>query len=232
VGSDTSGKNRGLGDTICGRFARINTAREIEIEFNLDQVEIKLAPSYNIAPTHEVAVIIKNGASKLTAMRWGLIPFWAKDESIGSKLINARAETVDEKPSYKHSFQKRRCLIVANGFYEWQHRGKSKQPFFIHLKDNKPFCFAGIYDNWNSANGEKITTCSIITTDASQEIKSIHPRMPVMVKREDFSIWLKNFSLHEVKKLLVPYSADLEYYEVSMDVNSPSNNYSELIKPI
>lgn len=217
---------------MCGRFARINTAREIEIEFNLDQVEIELPPSYNIAPTHDIAVIIEHGQSILTAMRWGLIPFWAKDESIGSKLINARAETVDEKPSYKHSFQKRRCLIVANGFYEWQHRGKSKQPFFIHLKDNKPFCFAGIYDNWNSANGEKITTCSIITTDASQDIKSIHPRMPVMVKREDFSVWLKNSDPHELKKLLVPYSQNLEFQEVSTDVNFPVNNYPELIKPI
>ncbi len=217
---------------MCGRFARINTAREIKEEFNLDQIEIELPPSYNIAPTQDVAVIVENGQSKLTAMRWGLIPYWAKDESIGSKLINARGETVDEKPSFRHSFQKRRCLIVANGFYEWQHRGKEKIPFFIHLKEKKLFCFAGIFDNWKSLEGESITSCSIITTDASQDLKTIHPRMPVILKREDFSVWLKNSNPHELKKLLVPYSVDLEYFEVSKDVNSPLNNYSELIEAI
>jgi len=217
---------------MCGRFARINTTKEIKEIFNIDQIEIELKPSYNIAPTQDVAVIVENGQSKLTAMRWGLIPFWAKYESIGSKLINARGETVDERPSFRHSFEKRRCLIVANGFYEWQHRGKGEYPFFIHIKGNKPFCFAGIYDNWNSPDGEKITSCCIITTDASQEIKSIHPRMPVILKREDFSVWLKNSNPHELKKLLVPYSQNLEFQRVSSDVNSPTNNYSELIKQI
>ncbi len=217
---------------MCGRFARINTAKEIKEIFNLDQIEIELEPSNNIAPTQDVAVILdENGGSKLTAMRWGLIPFWAKDIAIGSKLINARSETIDEKPSFKHSFQKRRCLIVANGFYEWQKRGTQKFPYFIHLKDNKPFCFAGIYDNWKSPVGEKVISCSIITTDASQVIKSIHPRMPVILSESDFSMWFNNRNVKELKQLLVPYShSDLDFYEVSQEVNSPANNYPELIE--
>ena len=217
---------------MCGRFARINTAKEIKDIFNLDQIEIELQPSYNIAPTQDVAVIIEDGQLKLTAMRWGLIPFWAKDITIGSKLINARSETIDEKPSFKYSFQKRRCLIMANGFYEWQKQGAKKFPYFIHLKDNKPFCFAGIYDNWKSPDGEKVTSCSIITTDASQVIKSIHPRMPVILSEKDFSMWFKNSDLKELKQLLIPYSqSDLDFHEVSPEVNSPTNNSAELIKP-
>jgi len=217
---------------MCGRFARINTAKEIMEIFNLDQIEIELGPSYNIAPTQDVAVIIENGSSILTAMRWGLIPFWAKDISIGSKLINARAETVDEKPSFKYSFQKRRCLIVANGFYEWQKRGSNKFPYFIHLKDNKPFCFAGIYDNWKSPDGDKITSCSIITIDAIKSLRTIHPRMPVILPRENFALWFKNSDANALKQLLIPYTKnDLDYYEVSMDVNSPANNYPDLIEP-
>ena len=179
---------------MCGRFARINTTKEIKEIFNLDQIEIELKPSYNIAPTQDVAVIIENGNSKLTAMRWGLIPFWVKDISIGSKLINARSETIDEKPSFKHSFQKRRCLIVASGFYEWQKRGSNKSPYFIHFKDKKSFCFAGIYDNWKSPDGDKITSCSIITTKASDNLKNIHHRMPVIIPENNFSLWFKNIS--------------------------------------
>jgi len=217
---------------MCGRFARINTAKEIKDIFNLDQIEIELGPSYNIAPTQDVAVIIEDGTSKLTAMRWGLIPFWAKNISIGSKLINARGETVDEKPSFKYSFHKRRCLIIANGFYEWRKRGSNKFPYFIHLKDKKPFCFAGIYDNWKSPDGEKITSCSIITIDATKNLKNIHPRMPVILPRENFALWFKNNDTNTLKQLLVPYQEhELDFYEVSTDVNSPANNYPELIEP-
>ena len=216
---------------MCGRFARINTAKEIKEFFNLDQIEIELGPSYNIVPTQDVAVIIENGNSILTAMRWGLIPFWAKDMAIGSKLINARSETIDEKPSFKYSFQKRRCLIVANGFYEWQKRGSNKFPYFIHLKDNKPFCFAGIYDNWKSPTGEKITSCSIITTDAIKSLKTIHPRMPVILSRENFALWFNNSDTNALKQLLIPYTkSNLDFYEVSTDVNSPANDYPELIE--
>jgi putative SOS response-associated peptidase YedK len=216
---------------MCGRFARINTAKEIKEIFNLDQIEIELKPSYNIAPTQDVAVILENGDSKLAAMRWGLIPFWAKDIAIGAKLINARSETIDEKPSFKYSFQKRRCLIVANGFYEWQKRGVKKFPYFIHLKDNQPFCFAGIYDNWKSPEGDKFTSCSIITTDASKAIKSIHQRMPVILSEKDFSMWFKNRDIQELKKLLIPYSKErIEFHEVSEEVNSPRNDNAELIK--
>ncbi len=217
---------------MCGRFARINTAKEIKEFINLDQIEIQLGPSYNVAPTQDVAVIIENGCSTLTAMRWGLIPFWAKDISIGSKLINARGETVDEKPSFKYSFQKRRCLIVANGFYEWQKLGSNKTPYYVHLKDKHLFCFAGIYDNWKSPDGNKITSCSIITTDAIKSLKTIHPRMPVILPRENFSLWFKNNDTNTLKQLLIPYQEhDLDFYEVSTDVNSPANNYSDLIEP-
>jgi len=215
---------------MCGRFARINTAKEINEIFNLDQIEIELGPSYNIAPTQDVAVIIENGSSVLTAMRWGLIPFWAKDTAIGSKLINARAETVDGKPSFKYSFQKRRCLIVANGFYEWQKLGSNKTPYYVHLKDKHLFCFAGIYDNWKSPDGEKITSCSIITTEASDNLKNIHPRMPVILSESSFSMWFNNNDINTLKQLLIPYQEhDLDFYEVSTDVNSPANDYPELI---
>ena len=217
---------------MCGRFVRINTPKEIKEIFNLDQIEIELKPSYNIAPTQDVAVIIENGNSKLTAMRWGLIPFWVKDISIGSKLINARSETIDEKSSFKHSFQKRRCLIVASGFYEWQKRGSNKSPYFIHFKDKKSFCFAGIYDNWKSPDGDKITSCSIITTKASDNLKNIHHRMPVIIPENNFSLWFKNSDTNTLKQLLIPYTKnDLDFYEVSTEVNSTKNNYPELIDP-
>jgi len=217
---------------MCGRFARINNAKEIKEIFNLDQIEIELGPSYNIAPTQDVAVILEKGQSKLTSMGWGLIPFWAKDIAIGSKLINARAETIDEKPSFKYSFQKRRCLIIANGFYEWQKRGSNKFPYFIHLKDNKPFCFAGIYDNWKSPDGDKITSCSIITTDATKNLRTIHPRMPVILSESNLSLWFNNSDTNALKQLLIPYSKEkIEFYEVARDVNSTANNYPELIAP-
>ncbi len=141
----------------------------------MTQVSCDLGPSYNVAPTQKVAVVITDGVKQLVPVRWGLVPSWAKEISIGSKMINARAETITEKASYRNAFKKRRCLVVADGFYEWQDLGGTKRPVYIRLKSGRPFGFAGLYQVWNSPEGEAIITCTIITTEANENYEA-YPR--------------------------------------------------------
>jgi len=212
---------------MCGRFTFIDID-EIRERFKAEPIDLK--PNYNVAPTQEVAVIHTNG--QLAMFRWGLIPFWAKDPSIGNKLINARAETVDEKPSFKHSLQRKRCLVVADGFYEWKKEGPNKRPYRITLKDNGLFGFAGLWDTWKSLIGDIVNSCSIITTTPNELMSSIHDRMPVILTRDSERVWLDQSIVdsHLLKSLLVPYPADLmNAYEVSTLVNSPRNNGSECL---
>lgn len=207
----------------------------IQLAFDLQDVSVKVAPSYNIAPTHAVLTVVQRaGSKKLELMQWGLIPSWAKDASIGSKMINARAETVAEKPSFKQSLIKRRCIIVADGFYEWRAEGKNKTPMFIHLKSQAPFGMAGLYDTWKSPEGKMVTTCTIITTSANEMMKSIHDRMPVVLSKEAQRVWLDaNIQdAGELTGLLKPYPTDeMQAYAVSPMVNSPRNNSRECIEP-
>src|SRR2546423_1783444 len=169
---------------MCGRFVRKRSSILLAREFNAEQISDELQPSFNIAPTHNVAVVVDDDGRKLLSMRWGLVPSWATDPTIGSKLINARAETLSQKAAFKNAFITRRCLVLADGFYEWEKTGGHKTPMFIHLKSGRPFGFAGLYETWRPPLGDALVTCTIITTEANELVSPIHDRMPVIVPRE------------------------------------------------
>jgi putative SOS response-associated peptidase YedK len=220
---------------MCGRFTQTQSVPKIAQEFGVEQVSCELEPSYNIAPTQKVAVVITDGVKQLVPVRWGLVPSWAKDISIGSKMINARAETITEKASYRRAFKKRRCLVVADGFYEWQEVGGTKRPVYIRLKSGKPFGFAGLYEVWKSPEGEEVTTCTIITTEANDLMRPIHERMPVIIPKRDEDKWLNPNTEDQghLLKLLRPYPAEeMEAYPVSKRVNSPKNNTAACIEKL
>ena len=220
---------------MCGRFTLHTDLEQIQKVFKLDEIAAEPEPSYNVAPTQPVyAIVDHDGKSSLSRMRWGLIPFWAKDASIGSKMINARAETLAEKASFKRPFKSQRCLIVADGFYEWRKDGAVKIPTYIHLKSGKPFGFAGLYDTWKAPDGELVTSCTIITTTPNELMQAIHDRMPVIVPTRSHQTWLDpaNQDIAKLTALLVPYKAtEMEAWPVARLVNSPANNTAELIKP-
>jgi len=219
---------------MCGRFVTKSEIFVIKKLFDIKEVRSGLSPSYNIAPSQDVAVVVKEGVNKLIRSRWGFIPSWSKDESVGYKLINARAETVAAKPMFKGAFEKHRCLIVADGFYEWKKTGREKTPFYITLGSGEPFGFAGLYNIWTSPEGRHIWTCTIITTDANGLIKPIHNRMPVIVPRDKQDLWLTNDAdKTELFSILKRYpSRELTVHEVSRKVNSPRHDLPENILPI
>ena len=190
---------------MCGRFVIKSDLQQIQLAFNVTQVHAQVQPSYNIAPTQPVATIVQREHQiALEAMRWGLIPAWAKDASIGAKMINARAEGIAEKPSFKRPLKSKRCLIVADGFYEWKKERARKIPMFIRLKSDAPFAFAGLYDVWQSAPDKTITSCAIITTRPNELMQTIHTRMPVILPKSAYSSWLNpaNQNLAELIALL------------------------------
>ncbi len=220
---------------MCGRFSRKATLQAIVDEFEIAEVNGEFVPSYNIAPGQDVAVILKNDTRKLGLLKWGLIPSWSKDPKIGNRMINARAETLAEKPSFKHPVRRKRCLIVADGFYEWKKEGKQKIPMYIFLKDQKPFVFAGLWDTWTSPEGKKVSTCTIITTEPNKFMEKIHNRMPVILPRDHIDIWLNREvqDEHRVLPLLKPYpEKEMDAYEVSRMVNSPKNNSPQVIQKV
>ncbi len=219
---------------MCGRFIVDSDEREITRTFRIKLAEATVQPSYNVAPTQPVLTVVqRDGQRVLASMRWGLIPVWAKDPLIGSKMINARAETVAEKPSFKRLLKSRRCLIVADGFYEWHKDGARKVPMFISVKPKHPIGFAGLYDTWTSPDGEKITSCTIITTHANDLMESIHSRMPVILPKTAYSRWLdpSNQDLDELSEILLPYSGKMQAYAVSTLVNAVGHNSPENIRP-
>ena len=219
---------------MCGRFVRKLYAETIADEFNVDEVDAELPPSYNVAPSQQVAVVMTDGRKRLVSMKWGLIPAWSDDPTIGNRLINARAETLTEKPSFREAFMRQRCLVIADGFYEWQKRGRTRQPFFIHLKAERPFGFAGLYDFWTSPKGELITTCTIITTEPNEMVKTLHDRMPAILAREFEDRWLDPYNPDQASliQMLHPYSAsEMAMHTVSPLVNSPANDSPECILP-
>lgn len=222
---------------MCGRFTSLLSPELLKIIFSVN-APISVTPRYNIAPSQTVTAIRQDseGHNQLFNPRWGLIPSWSKDTSIGNHTINARAETVHEKPAFRHAIRYRRCIIPASGFYEWVHKeGEKGAPLYIHLKDEQPMCFAGIWEHWKPEDGPEIESCSIITTSSNTLIKSIHDRMPVILHPGDFELWL-NRNMHDpeqLKQLYQPYPADLtEMYPVSPLVNSPRNTGPECIKPL
>jgi len=220
---------------MCGRFVRSSSIREIADYFNVVRPSFDFEPSYNVAPTQDIIIINNRGVKQLVKCHWGFIPAWAKDISIGYKMINARVETVTEKQSFKAAFKKHRCLVIANGFYEWQKDKKRKIPVYIHLKSGNPFGFAGLYNVWTSPEGEKICTCTILTTESNELISDIHDRMPVIVPRDKEDIWLdpKTEDVELLKGFLRPFpSEEMVLTRVSDRVNSPRYNSPENIKPL
>jgi putative SOS response-associated peptidase YedK len=188
---------------------------------------------YNIAPGRDIAIITKaGGQNRLSLCRWGFVPSWCKELNEGYKMINARAETVAEKPSFREAFRCQRCLVVADGFYEWKHEGGKKRPFYIHRRDGRPFGMAGLYNCWTSPEGDRVCTSTIITTDANEALAPIHDRMPVILAMDEAGLWLDP-AVHEKEKLLPVLKPcpddDLELYEVSASVNSPKNDSAENI---
>jgi len=227
---------------MCGRFTlakkKIDIINEYQQKFNWKIIDLSTknyAPNYNITPSQEVSVIYCDDLKVyFDYHQWGLIPRWAKDKKIGSKLINARVETVAEKPSFKDAFLFNRCLIIADGYFEWGTAGKEKIPYYFFLDEGKSFAFAGLRAVWQDT-GETIFSCSIITTEAKGKFKEIHPRMPVILKPEYEKDWI-NLELKDNDKLfeilMDNYNAKLNCCQVSKEINNPRNNGPELIKPV
>jgi putative SOS response-associated peptidase YedK len=216
------------GKDMCGRFVLISDLKNIQNNFDIQNISCEHQPSWNIVPNQSVPVVIcHNGINQLVCYRWGLIPSWSKDPSIANKLINARAETVDKKPSFKDAFKKRRCLIVADGFYEWKREGKSKIPLYFYLKSNRPFGFAGLYETWISPDKKEIKTCVIITTAANELIAPVHDRMPVILSREQERVWLDTnmVDVSGLLSILKPYPV----YEMNskQGIGPHSSNYQK-----
>jgi putative SOS response-associated peptidase YedK len=218
---------------MCGRYTLAITPEALADAFALSTVP-DFPRRYNIAPTQPVATIVQDGKTsrrKFRLMRWGLIPSWAKDPAIGNKLINARSETVQEKPSFRNAFKRRRCLIPADGFYEWQKvKGSSKQPYYFHLNDGKIFAFAGLWESWND-----IETCTILTTAANDLLQPVHDRMPVIVDPQLYDIWLAT-NIQDPDPLLPilePFSPDpMAAYPVGTWVNAASNDDPRCIEEL
>jgi|WetSurSiteA1Bulk_404760.scaffolds.fasta_scaffold01444_3 putative SOS response-associated peptidase YedK len=220
---------------MCGRFVRSSSIREISDYFNVGSPSFESEPSYNVAPAQDIIIINNLGVKQLVKCHWGFIPNWAKDLSVGYKMINARVETVTEKQSFKAAFRKHRCLVIANGFYEWQKDKKRKIPVYIHLKSGNLFGFAGLYNVWTSPEGEKICTCTILTTESNEIISAIHDRMPVIVPRYKEDIWLdpEIEDVELLKDFLRPFpSEEMVLTRVSDRVNSPRFNSPENINPL
>jgi putative SOS response-associated peptidase YedK len=222
---------------MCGRFTLTVDPAQLQEAFPWIDVPEEISPRFNIAPTQPVAVVANNGENRLEFFTWGLIPSWAKDPSIGSRMINARAETLAEKPAFRSAFRRRRCLVLADGFYEWKQEpgSKVKTPLYIRKIGHTPFAFAGLWEAWNSPDGSNILSCTIITTGPNQLLSDIHNRMPVILPTEAYSDWLDPSERRpeDLKDLLRPYpDGELEAYPVSRVVNSPSNEIPDCIKPI
>lgn len=219
---------------MCGRFTLTTDLERLEERFGFRAAALAYAPRYNIAPSQPVLAVIAAEERRAGFLRWGLIPSWAKDASMGDRLINARAETVAEKPSFRRALQKRRCLVLADGFYEWKKEGKRKTPMYVTLKGREPFGFAGLWETWRAPSGESIHSCTIITTAPNRLLETIHNRMPVILPREQETLWLDRTVEDPavLTAVLAPYPAEeMEAYAVSPVVNSPANDSPACIAP-
>lgn len=219
---------------MCGRFALTATPDAIQQAFDLAVPPVGLSPRYNIAPTQPVAVITNENPRELTFHNWGLIPSWSKDPSVASRMINARSETAADKPSFRTALRRRRCLIPADGFFEWQTRDGDRVPLFIHFQGRPVFAIAGLWEVWRSPAGDEIRTCTILTTEANAFMRPIHDRMPVILRREDYADWLfpGEAAPSALQPLLRPCDpAGMTAYAVSKLVNRPGNDVPEVIQP-
>lgn len=218
---------------MCGRYGFVpkeNFYSRFEIENRL----IKLEARYNAAPGQHMVVVTRNSPNQAKIMKWGLIPYWAKDPKIGYQMINARAESIHEKPAFRQSLISKRCLIPSTGFFEWKKAEDEKIPYYIHLRSTDTFSFAGLYDCWIDGEGKEILSYTIITTTPNEMMKDIHDRMPVILQEADEKIWLdsKDKNFNKLLNLLKPFpSGEMTAYPVSRDVNKPENDYADIIKP-
>lgn len=219
---------------MCGRYAVTpGEFADLKVRFNLEEIPL-FKPRYNIAPTQQAPVIANlEGENRLELFQWGLVPSWAKDISIGNRMINARAETLAEKPSFKRLLKNRRCLVVASGFYEWRKEGKGKIPMWFKLKTGEPFVLAGLWDAWKKPDGEMLRTHTIVTTEPNEVLAPVHNRMPVMLADDNALEWLRDAEIDHALSLLKPFPAELmDGYDVSKLVNNPQNDTPDCIAPV
>ena len=220
---------------MCGRFSLTADLGELARRFEFDGNLLDLEPNYNVAPTQNVLTVIGGENRRGGFIRWGLIPHWAKTASIGSRMINARAETVAQRPAFRDAFRRRRCLVLADGFYEWQRAGSVKKPMRIVMESGEPFAFAGLWAMWRDSEGNRIPSCTVITTEANDLLRPIHNRMPVILPREMEEFWLDR-DVQDVAVLenaLTAYPSELmQTYQVSTLVNSPRNNGPQVVEPV
>lgn len=220
---------------MCGRYSMTSSLEELAQRFDFDGDREDFQPRFNVAPTQQVLTVIGGETRRAGFMRWGLIPSWSKDGPSGRPLINARAETVAEKPAFRDSLKKRRCLVLADGFYEWQKVGGTKRPMRVAMRSGEPFAFAGLWSMGSDSEGNRISSCAIITTEANDLLRPIHHRMPVILPEEVEDIWLDTAldDSDALTQLLEPHPADpMEAYEVSRLVNSASNDVPEVTTPV
>lgn len=220
---------------MCGRYSLVEDLGELARRFEFDGDLLTFESAYNIAPTQDVLTVVGGEARRGGFMRWGLVPWWAKDLSIGSRMINARAETVAERPAFRDALRQRRCLVLADGYYEWQRTGSKKRPMRAVMRTGEPFAFAGLWSVWKDPDGNRIPSCAIITTSANDLLNPIHDRMPVVLPRHMEEFWLDP-SVDDpdvLSSALTPHSSDaMEVYEVSDLVNSAANDSPEVIEPV
>ena len=222
---------------MCGRFALATDKKILAMLYDLDlRADFELRPRYNIAPSQKVLTLRlspENGEKELNELKWGFVPFWADDPAIGNRMINARAETAAEKPSFRNALKKRRLLVPASGFYEWKSEDGKKQPFFIYRRDEKPFSFAGLWERWDKGS-DPLESFTILTTEPNSLLSDLHNRMPVIIRAEDYSAWLNpDAEPNFLQQMMVPFpSEELTFHPVSRMVNKPSNDHPEIIQDI
>lgn len=220
---------------MCGRFTQRADAKALAKAFGVAEVP-EVEARYNVAPTQDIlGVYVSPDGREAKLFRWGLIPSWAKDSSIGARLINARSETVAEKPAFRRAFKQSRCVIPADGFYEWRKTDGKKQPFFFRMRDERPFGFAGLWERWEGEGSRPVNSCAILTTGANEVLRPVHDRMPVILHPEDYELWLDADArkLDLVKEVLRPYPPeDMVGYSVSVLINSPRNQGAQLVERV
>jgi len=224
---------------MCGRFIAFTNLEQLVTYFPIDVANVEVSPNYNVAPTQEILAIVRHDddhLNHLEKLSWGLVPFWAKDPGIGSRMINARSETVESKPSFRNAFRKRRCLIPADGFYEWKGGKGAKQPMLLSLPDRSPFAFAGLWETWDDRGKREAPyqSCTILTRESSESVMPIHNRMPVILRPEAFGPWLDpDFQDVDLLQEIIENQVytELVSYPVSRAVNSVKNNRPENIEP-
>lgn len=224
---------------MCGRFIQIADPQRVRAYIGEAEVEPGVSgsftPSYNVAPTREVLAVLNTSPPRITLLRWGLIPFWTKDGSQSKALINARAETLETRPSFREPFRRRRCMIFADGFYEWDKKSKPKTPYLVRMRDRQPFAMAGLWDEWTDrTTNESVRSCTIVTTEANGIVSPIHDRMPAILRPESYPLWLAVGASDPaaLKGVLAPYPQDLmEAFAVSMRMNDPAFDSPECMEP-